>query len=162
MNSFLVRCSYVITHPNSSKNAVNCVLLHLQSSSLIRSTIGLMWKDKTAIQYSLLVSLLFPKLSVTFLKSTKPTDFVETWSSFALEFWYLEFSRLNKLIGQRCFITAASLNSREKEGQANKLHPCHFLLKSWNSESCEVKDCRNKEALMQKYSLGLNYLPLSH
>lgn len=97
-----------------------------------------------------------------FPQKYKPTDFVETWSSFALEFWYLEFSRLNKLIGQRCFITAASLNSREKEGQANKLHPCHFLLKSWNSESCEVKDCRNKEALMQKYSLGLNYLPLSH
>lgn len=70
MNSFLVRCSYIISHPSSSKNAVSCVLSHFQSSSLIKSTIVLMWKDKTAIQYSLLVSLLFPKLSVTFLKST--------------------------------------------------------------------------------------------
>lgn len=162
MNSFLVRCSYVITHPKSSKNAVNCVLLHLQSSSLIRSTIGLMWKDKTAIQYSLLVSLLFPKLSVTFLKSTSLQILQRHGVHLPWSFDTWEFSRLNKLIGQRCFITAASLNSREKEGQANKLHPCHFLLKSWNSESCEVKDCRNKEALMQKYSLGLNYLPLSH
>lgn len=137
MNSFLVRCSQIITHPSSSKNAVSCVLLRLHTSSLIRSTIDLMWKDKTAIQYSLLVSLLFPKLSVTFLKSTSLQILQRhgvnlPWSSDTWSFPDSITSQCCHSLKDKDATSLLQVNSREKGRQANKLCSCHFLLKPWN------------------------------
>lgn len=128
-NAFLLRCNYIksITQWSSSRNAVSRVLLHLQTSSLMRSgTMGLM--EGQGSTRSIIHISVVSQSQCHFLPNYKST-YGFGRATELICFAVLPFSPVNELTAlsvikdevQRCCISAASSSSREKKGEANKL-----------------------------------------
>lgn len=123
-NALLERCTYIKSI--RGRNAVRCVLMHPQTSSLTRSgTVGLVEGQGSTRSIILIFDTDFGKQSPPNCKSTY--KFVRDSELICLA--VLPFSPISELTElsvikdevQRCCISAASSSSRQKKGEANQL-----------------------------------------